>query len=170
MASEGPSLESVKQCIADGDLEGAEALLLDLLHEDSTAPHVLHTLAKLYSSMRRFDESISVFKQLVALVPDKAAPYFELGNACLAKDKIDDAIRAFRQGLTRDRSNPQAHNNLGIAFKRQGSLQEAEASFRAAILITLKMVSSGSLSSSERCSSPSLSPSIVMIASCTVFH
>jgi len=135
MASEGPSLESVKQCIADGDLEGAEALLLDLLHEDSTAPHVLHTLAKLYSRMRRFDESITVFKQLVTLVPEKAAPYFELGNACLAKDKIDEAIRAFRQGLTLDRSNPQAHNNLGIAFKRQGAIQEAEASFRAAIEI-----------------------------------
>ena len=133
MASEGPSLESVKGCIADGDLEGAEALLLELLHEDSTAPNVLHTLAKLYSRMRRLDESISVFKQLVTLVPDKAVPYFGLGNACLAKDRIDDAIRAFRQGLALDRSKPQAHNNLGIALKRQGAIQEAEASFRAAI-------------------------------------
>ncbi len=133
MASEGPSLESVKRCIADGDLEGAEALLLDLLHEDSTAPNVLHTLAKLYSRMRRLDESISVFKQLVTLVPNKAVPYFELGNACLAKDRMDDAIRAFRQGLALDRSNPQAHNNLGIALKRQGAIQEAEASFRAAV-------------------------------------
>ena len=136
MTSEVPSLESVKQCIAAGNLEDAETLLHALLKEDSNAPEVLHTLARLYLRTHRYDESIRILKQLIALIPSKAEPYFELGNTCLAAGYSQESIQSFQQGMAIDDTNPQAYNNLGIALKREGALQEAEAAFRSAINIS----------------------------------
>ena len=83
MTSRSPSLESVKQCIANGDLQGAEALLRALLQQDSATPEVLQTLARLYLQTRRFEEAIQTLKRRSALLPSEAQPHFEIGNAAV---------------------------------------------------------------------------------------
>jgi tetratricopeptide (TPR) repeat protein len=49
------------------------------------------------------------------------------------RDKLDEAIAAFREALWLEPNFPEAHHNLGNALREQGKREEAIAEFRAAI-------------------------------------
>ena len=135
MTSRSPSLESVKNYVAEGDLKNAEIELLGLLRENPHATEALHILSKIYLRKQQFDDAIVTLERLSKLAPTVPKLYFELGNAYLAGGRLENSVTAFQQGLGIDHRNPQAHNNLGIALRRNGAFQKAEAAFLSAINI-----------------------------------
>ncbi len=133
MTIPSPSLESVKKCFHDGDLERADFQLRAFLQDNPDSIEALHILAKLLVHKKELNDAIIILKRLRTLAPKATKICFELGNTYLANGDLKESVIAFRQGLALDNQNHQAHNNLGIALKQKGDFKEAETAFLSAI-------------------------------------
>jgi len=72
-------------------------------------------------------------RRALALKPDHAAVYSNLGYALLMQGRSTEAEAYCRQALKLDPGYPEGHNNLGNVLKDQGRLEEAELCYRQAI-------------------------------------
>ncbi|HEY1876545.1 MAG TPA: tetratricopeptide repeat protein, partial [Rhizomicrobium sp.] len=76
--------------------------------------------------------AVDGYRRALALKPDDADVYNNMGNALAAQDKPEDAVAAFRRALALRPGNAVAHNNLGNVQRSMGLWDDAEASFRKA--------------------------------------
>ena len=83
----------------------------------------------LRSCGRRGDEAIRFFTAAVALRPHDAVAHNNLGNALLAKGRLDEAMAEYRKVDTRH------YNSLGGVLLKKGRLDEAIATYRQALRI-----------------------------------
>jgi tetratricopeptide (TPR) repeat protein len=78
-------------------------------------------------------ERISCYQAAVALRPDSAPAYNNLGATLRAAGQLEAAIAAYRKAVSCDRTHANAHNNLSAALFDMGDLEEAIAAARQAI-------------------------------------
>jgi superkiller protein 3 len=64
--------------------------------------------------------------------PKKAVSYFEKGSESLKKKKNDEAVKYLRNAVELAPNFYQAHNELGVAYRESGRLDDAEREFLAA--------------------------------------
>jgi len=55
------------------------------------------------------------------------------GVAAAGEDRWDEAVRHWEQALERDPDSAAAHNNLAVAFEKQGAIDEASREYQAAL-------------------------------------
>ena len=67
----------------------------------------------------RHAEAIEACRKAIALQPEFVAAYFWMGNAFFALEQLDDAIAAYTQVITLDRSHRKAYQNLAAIFTLQ---------------------------------------------------
>jgi superkiller protein 3 len=60
------------------------------------------------------------YRQIIALQPNYAPAYFQLGNAKLVKQEWPEAIALYRQALNCEQRYSQAWYNLGVALENMG--------------------------------------------------
>src|SRR5215472_16415266 len=89
-------------------------------------PRALHYAGVLAHQQGRNSEAL-------ALVPDQADWYSNLGIVLQADNRLDRAIDAYRRAIAIDPSHANAHSNLGVLLRATGKPVEAEAAYRAAI-------------------------------------
>jgi tetratricopeptide (TPR) repeat protein len=77
-----------------------------------------------------YDQALADFKQALALDPNNAQAYFDMGAVYQALDKIDAAIDSFTQGV--ELENPDSGCKI-CAYMRLGQLYFAQADFDRAI-------------------------------------
>lgn len=80
----------------------------------------------------RVDEAIPHFRESIRLAPKLPEPYNKLGSALGAKERHEEAIALFRQGLALAQT-AELHHNLGFALMRLSRLEEAISEFEAAL-------------------------------------
>ncbi len=68
----------------------------------------------------RFDEAIHEFRQAVALKPNYADAYVNLGVALSNKGDLDGAADQFRLALTLEPKHVLAQKNLDFVIKKKG--------------------------------------------------
>ena len=73
----------------------------------------------------------SLYRHAIRRNPANPWSYYELGNALLEQDRLDDAARQYLAGLTADPTHVPSRNSLGAVRERQGRLDEAAAEFEA---------------------------------------
>jgi tetratricopeptide (TPR) repeat protein len=95
----------------------------------------LVALAQREHSAGRLSEAIEVYRKLLALRPDLAEVYCNLGSALQSQGKLDEAVAQFERATTLKPQLFQAHNSLGDIFRQQGKLDEAVARYRQAIAL-----------------------------------
>ena len=61
--------------------------------------------------------------------PKKAVSYFEKGSDLLKKKKNDEAVKQFKNAVELAPTFYEAHNQLGIAYRDAGRLEDAEREF-----------------------------------------
>jgi Flp pilus assembly protein TadD len=61
--------------------------------------------------------------------PKKAVSYFEKGSDLLKKKKNDEAVKQFKNAVELAPTFYEAHNQLGIAYREAGRLEDAEREF-----------------------------------------
>jgi predicted TPR repeat methyltransferase len=93
----------------------------------------LHYAGVLAHQQRRSDEAVALIERSLALVPDQADCYNNLGIVFQSDGKLDRAIDAYRRAIAIDPSHANAHSNLGALLKATGKPSEAEAAYRTAI-------------------------------------
>lgn len=75
------------------------------------------------------------YQQVIAIQPNWAVGYYNLGLARRALGDLVGAIRAYQQALQNQPDYAEAHQNLGVALWKQGQLQASQQAFQRAILL-----------------------------------
>ena len=99
-----------------GDVAVAHyARRLRLHPRDATA---WHTLARVYSGLERFDESLDAYHRAVAISPSHAEGALQghLGNAYQRQKRADEALVAYRRAVRVAPDNDKFWNQAGAAL------------------------------------------------------
>lgn len=111
----------------------AEKYLIQARQLAPADPTVNGAWAKWLNSQRRFDEARIALEEAVALTPDAAPLWTDLGVLyARALNNKPKAIEAFREALKRDPKLAGAHFALGTLMAETGARAQAEGEFEAA--------------------------------------
>jgi predicted TPR repeat methyltransferase len=137
-----PSLEEALAAAIDllraERIDAAEAALDALLARWPAQPDALHFLGVLRHTQGRSVEAIALIEQALERTPEHAGAWNNLGNVLLHAGRIDAAVGAYERGVAAAGDAPDAApllSNLGIVYRRQRRLAEAEAACRRAVAI-----------------------------------
>ena len=75
----------------------------------------------------------SLYRHAITRNPANPWSYYELGNALLEQDRVDEAAQQYLAGLAADPTHVASRASLGAVRERQGRLEEAAAEFRTAV-------------------------------------
>lgn len=75
------------------------------------------------------------YQKTLAIKPDYAEAYNNLGLVLIQQERAEEAIAHFRKAVAIKLDYADAHNNLGSAFFQQGRLDEAIAQYQKALAI-----------------------------------
>jgi tetratricopeptide (TPR) repeat protein len=97
------------------------------------SPNVLADIA-LWSMMAGKPQDAEMYSgKAVVAQPELIRARVYLADSLMAQHKLDEAVREFRQILSIDQDNNEAHNNLGMIYNSQGLKQEAVKEFRLSL-------------------------------------
>lgn len=115
-----PELEAVRldyeialATVQSGDLEGAAAMLRDIVARAPAAVTPLASLAVVQMRLGHFDEAEKSLNDAIAKQPE-AALYNELGIVQRQLGRFAEARQSYQQALSLDESFARAHLNLAI--------------------------------------------------------
>jgi tetratricopeptide (TPR) repeat protein len=112
---------------AQGDLDGAVALLEEVLAGDPNAATAVYNLATLKQHQGQDEAALTGFLRAAALAPAYVPARLAAAAALHKKGRLEEALVHYREGLARDPDNPPAQLNLALALRALGRLDEAEA-------------------------------------------
>ncbi len=81
----------------------------------------------------RLHEAEQIYRQVLALEPNRVEALVLLGEIVEQNGNLDEAVACWRRVLQLKPGFALAHNNLGVACKAQGNLNEAIACYRRAL-------------------------------------
>jgi tetratricopeptide (TPR) repeat protein len=79
------------------------------------------------------DEAVEAYKTTIALKPDFAEAYSNMGVALRNQGKLDEAIEAYRKAISLRPNDADTYFNLGIVLKDQGKFAEAVEAYKKSI-------------------------------------
>ncbi len=94
--------------------------------EDSNRPIVLSRLGEAYESMGKWQEAADTYQKSIALKPDVAANYNNLGNDLAKLGKVDEARAAYQKYVDLNPTDAAlAWRNFGIVLYQANRMKEA---------------------------------------------
>jgi tetratricopeptide (TPR) repeat protein len=79
--------------------------------------------------------SIEAYKKALAIKPDYADAYYNMGNALQEQGKLKEALEAYKKTLTIKPDYAKAYYNMGNALKEQGKMEEALEAYKKTLTI-----------------------------------
>lgn len=107
-------------------MEDAESELKNTVRDFPDFSEGRFELASFYSEKGRYDEALNLLNS------DSAETHNQRGIVFLSKRDYENATREFQEASKRI-ENPQYSNNLGVAYRQQKKMPEAEAAFLHAL-------------------------------------
>jgi predicted TPR repeat methyltransferase len=95
----------------------------------------LLALARSQTQQQRTPEAVAAYRRLLAVAPDLAVAWQELADTVISAGDLKTAQAPLVAAARLLPSHALLRNNLGIAARANGDLSQAEASFKAAILL-----------------------------------
>ena len=83
----------------------------------------------------KLEEAIEAYNKALAIKPDYAQAYYNLGNALHEQGKLEEAIEAYNKALAIKPDYAQAYYNMGITLQEQGKLEEAIEAYNKSLAI-----------------------------------
>jgi superkiller protein 3 len=120
---------SFRPKVAAEDLKGYELEIEK--HPRDVALH--DDVALLYLELQRPDRAIAHFRASLALEPQSAQAFYNLGTALTVARQLDRAVDAYRDALRIDASYANAHNNLANVLLAQGKTDAAILEFKEVV-------------------------------------
>jgi len=113
-----------------GDAAAAYERSLALFPQDARA---LHNLANTLRQLRRYDEALVRVRAAIAIDPETPELRLNLADTLLAKGDATAAVAAYLDAIGRRPEWGEAWNNLGLALRRTGRINEARHAFETAL-------------------------------------
>jgi len=82
---------------------------------------------------KKYNEAITLLKQVVEASDKHSAPFVNLGIAYLKVGKIDESEENFKKALTINPDHPVTNNELAIAYRKSGRFDEARQRYQHVI-------------------------------------
>lgn len=108
-----------------GDLADAERLYLELIAIDPKGFDAFQLLGALMLQAKRPADAIPPLLRAIALRPDSAIFWANLGIAYSRNGNLDDAIHAYRESLKFEPNNEEVLKNLGTLYVKKTMYEEA---------------------------------------------
>jgi tetratricopeptide (TPR) repeat protein len=90
-------------------------------------------LAAMLLEEKRYDDAITIYKQMSALRPQAGGPYNAMGLAYQQKGDLPNALKSYKSAIQREPKLAAAHNNLGVVYEKQSKYADALASYKRAL-------------------------------------
>ncbi|MBM4264742.1 MAG: tetratricopeptide repeat protein [Deltaproteobacteria bacterium] len=95
-------------------------------------------LGRLYHGAKDWDKAQAHYEAAARHALDDPAPLFNLGVLAQDRERLEEALRAYRQAIARDPLFADAHYNLGLLLEALGKKAEAISHLHTARKIYLK--------------------------------
>ncbi len=118
---------------ASGMTERALELRALAAREGSGDAHLEYLYGANLLALGRAGEAESVIEHAIALAPQMAPAYNDLGYARLFQGKSREAVEAFRDYVERSHGHPNAYDSLGEGLLQSGDLKGAIEAFNRAV-------------------------------------
>jgi Tfp pilus assembly protein PilF len=115
-----------------GDLDRAIACYTDAAEKDPTRFDACLRLALLHERQGRLADSREWYRKAMALQPNNADIYCNLGYSCYLHGEFMKAGQALGHAIELSPDHARAHNNLGLVLGRLGKTDDALAEFAKA--------------------------------------
>jgi predicted TPR repeat methyltransferase len=134
--SPGDILAGAIGLLREDRLAEAEAAFDAVLRTWPKQPDALHYLGVLRHAQGRSDEAIVLVREALALQPNNAGAWNNLGNILLLSGAPDAAADAWQRSIeTGGAASAQALSNLAVLYRKQGRPADAERAARQAIAV-----------------------------------
>lgn len=114
-----------------GRFEEADQAFTDAIYVDPGAPFLRNNLAFSYMLQQRWSDAEAELRNALLLDPEFTRARVNLGLVLARQQRFDDALAAFCLALP----EPDAHYNMGLAYRGQGMYAEALRSFEMALAV-----------------------------------
>lgn len=91
--------------------------------------------ANLLQDCGQYEKASQLYQQVIALQPDWALGYYNLGLTKRAMGDLVGAIAAYQHAIQKQPDYAEAYQNLGVALFKQGQLQASQQAFSQAIAL-----------------------------------
>lgn len=99
------------------------------------AEYAKSALAGVYLKSGNYDESIKLYKEIIATHPQNATAYANLGFAYGGKGQWKEEIDNYKKAISLNPRDPVAHFNLAVAFEKREQIQEAAKEYFSVLKI-----------------------------------
>ena len=133
---QGPPQEAIDQLVNlynQGQLASVIEQTTTLTEQYPKAFVVWNLLGASAAQTGLFNKAIFAFQRVIAIKPDYAEAYYNMGNALQDQGKLDEAIASYTKALSLKPDYAEAYYNMGNALQNQGKLDEAIASYTKAL-------------------------------------
>jgi tetratricopeptide (TPR) repeat protein/serine/threonine protein kinase len=133
---QAPTLCLLGRCLEQvGSFDRAVAILRQAQQTYPDDLWINHNLAYCLAQMepQRLDEAIGFFRAALAIRPQSAGIYWNLGKALHLKGNLVEAVAAHRQAVKLAKDSAWYHFELGNELYENGQLKDAIAEYREAI-------------------------------------
>ncbi|PYQ79111.1 MAG: hypothetical protein DMG03_26700 [Acidobacteria bacterium] len=112
--------------IQEGNVSAAEPLLRRALALDSQLARAHFFLGTVLKTLGQYDEALAHLRTAAAQYPRDRVVLNQIGRILFLQRRFDEAIPAFKQVLTIDPEDLQAHYNLMLCYQGAGNATLAE--------------------------------------------
>ena len=137
-ATQSPPQETINQLINlynQGQLAAVVEQAQALKRQYPNALIIWNILGAAAAKTGQIDLAINAFKRVIAIKPDHAEAYYNMGNVLKGQGKLEEAIEAYKKALLLKPDYANACNNMGNVLKDQGKLEEAIEAYKKALLL-----------------------------------
>ena len=128
-------LDSLVKLYTKGQYQDALNESKKLLIKFYNSTLLYNIIGAVSEGLGKLNEAIEAYERAIAIEPENAEAFFNMGNAIKKQGKLGDAIQAYKTALFIKPDIPEAYYNMGIALQQQGKLEEAIEAFKQALAI-----------------------------------
>jgi Flp pilus assembly protein TadD len=111
------------------EIEGFETYTYSIHDIDSFSLNVVVPLVRKSAGSPKTTSNVVDVSEFLERYPKKAVSYFEKGSALSKKKKTDEAVKYLENAVELAPTFYEAHNQLGVAYRAAGRLDDAEKEF-----------------------------------------
>lgn len=132
-------VENAKSCLRAGEGAKAIEILQQVIDTDIDCLAAHETLAAAYYRSQQFDKAIEHFHAVSRLDPRQLRSDINIGAIHNRLGNYNDAVKALRRGIGKDRKCSDGYYNLGLAYRGLNQLSMAVSAYREAIRLQPEM-------------------------------